>query len=227
MLPQAENIGRMSTLVRGHSAETVHEAELIQRVKNGEHDLFYQLVQPYEGRVFAAAMAILRNEADAEDIAQDAILKAFRHISQFRGEAKFSTWLLQITINEARMRKRRMTIRAMESINEQTDEEGDYRPREFADWREIPSESLERKEVRNALMAALNTLEEKYRSVFVMRDIQHMSIEETSKVLEITQASVKTRLLRARLMLRDLLSPGLNGQWTSKLAFAKGVKPWE
>ena len=124
------------------------------------------------------------------------------------------------------MRKRRMTIRAMESINEISDED-DYRPREFADWREIPSESLERKEVRNALMAALNTLEEKYRSVFVMRDIQHLSIEETSKVLDITQASVKTRLLRARLMLRDLLSPGLNGQWTSKLAFAKGVKPWE
>jgi len=214
-------------VVKERSAETAYEVELIQRVKNGEHDLFYRLIQPYEGRVFATAMAILRNEADAEDIAQDAILKAFRHISQFRGEAKFSTWLLQITINEARMRKRRMTIRAMESINEQTDEEGDYRPRQFADWREIPSESLERKEVRNALMSALNTLEEKYRSVFVMRDIEHLSIEETAKVLEITQASVKTRLLRARLMLRDLLSPGLNGQWTSKLAFAKGVKPWE
>ena len=227
MLPQAENIERMPTLMRERSAEMVHEEELIQRVKSGEHDLFYQLIQPYEGRVFAAAMAILRNEADAEDIAQDAILKAFRHISQFRGEAKFSTWLLQITINEARMQKRRMTIRAMESINEQRDDESDYQPREFADWREIPSESLERKEVRNALMEALNTLEEKYRSVFVMRDIQHLSIEETAKVLDITQASVKTRLLRARLMLRDLLSPGLNGQWTSKLTFAKGVKPWE
>ena len=226
MLPEAQNIQRMPTFVREQSAQTAHESELIQRVKSGEHDLFYQLIQPYEGRVFATAMAILRNEADAEDIAQDAILKAFRHISTFRGEAKFSTWLLQITINEARMRKRRMTIRAMESINE-TDEKDDYRPREFADWREIPSESLERKEVRNALTAALNTLEEKYRSVFVMRDIQHMSIEETSKVLDITQAAVKTRLLRARLMLRDLLSPGLNGQWTSKLAFAKGVKPWE
>ena len=226
MLPEAQNIQRMPTFVREQSAETTHEAELIQRVKDGEHDLFYQLIRPYEGRVFATAMAILRNEAGAEDIAQDAILKAFRHISTFRGEAKFSTWLLQITINEARMRKRRMTIRAMESINE-TDEKDDYRPREFADWREIPSESLERKEVRNALTAALNTLEEKYRSVFVMRDIQHMSIEETSKVLDITQAAVKTRLLRARLMLRDLLSPGLNGQWTSKLAFAKGVKPWE
>jgi len=226
MSSQARHIQGMTTLLQENSAETAREAELILRVKSGDHDVFYQLIQPYERRVFATAMAILRNEADAEDTAQDSILKAFRHISQFRGEAKFSTWLLQITINEARMRKRRMTIRNMESINE-IDEDGDYRPREFADWREIPSESLERKEVRNALIAALNTLEEKYRSVFVMRDIQHLSIEETSKVLDITQASVKTRLLRARLMLRDLLSPGLNGQWTSKLAFAKGVKPWE
>src|SRR5262245_12977921 len=133
MLPLAQSIQRMPTLMREHSVETVHEMDLIQRVKSGEHDLFYQLIRPYEGRVFAAAMAILRNEADAEDTAQDAILKAFRHISQFRGEARFSTWLLQITINEARMRKRRMTIRAMESINE-NDEKDDYRPREFADW---------------------------------------------------------------------------------------------
>jgi RNA polymerase sigma-70 factor (ECF subfamily) len=227
MSSQAQQIQGMTTLLQEHSTEVAREAELIHRVKSGERDVFYQLVQPYERRVFAAAMAILRNEADAEDVAQDAILKAFSHISQFRGEAKFSTWLLQITINEARMRKRRMTIRAMEPISEQRDEESDYRPREFADWREIPSESLERKEVRNALVEALNTLGEKYRSVFVLRDIQHLSIEETAKVLDITQASVKTRLLRARLMLRDLLSPGLNGQWTSKLAFAKGVKPWE
>src|ERR1043166_5425389 len=168
MLPQAQPITEMPARVQEHSAETAHEVELIQEVKNGEDDLFYQLIEPYEGRVFATAMAILKNEADAEDIAQDSILKAFRYISQFRGEAKFSTWLLQITINEARMRKRRMTIRAMEPISEQRDDESEYRPREFADWREIPSERLERKEVRNALIEALNTLEEKYRSVFVI-----------------------------------------------------------
>jgi RNA polymerase sigma-70 factor (ECF subfamily) len=177
--------------------------------------------------VYAAALAVLRNEADAEDVAQDSILKAFRHLSQFRGEAKFSTWLLQITINEARMRKRRMTARAMESISDTQNDEGDYIPREFADWREIPSESLERKEVRTTLVEALSSLGEKYRSVFVLRDIQHLSIDETAKVLDISPGSVKTRLLRARLMLRDFLSPGLNGQWTSRLTFAKGNKPWE
>jgi RNA polymerase sigma-70 factor (ECF subfamily) len=100
-------------------------------------------------------------------------------------------------------------------------------PREFADWREIPSESLERKEVRIALVEALSSLGDKYRSVFVLRDIQHLSIEETARILEISSGSVKTRLLRARLMLRDFLSPGLNGKWSTRLAFAKGNKPWE
>jgi len=217
----------MTTVLQLNSAETAHEAELIQRIKSGDHGLFYQLIQPYERRVYATALAILKNEADAEDIAQDSILKAFRHLAQFRGEAKFSTWLLQITINEARMRRRRTTALAMESIDNQQNEEGDYLPREFADWREIPSESLERREVRDALIEALASLSEKYRSVFVLRDIQHLSIEETAKVLDISAASVKTRLLRARLMLRDFLSPGLNGQWTSRLVFAKGNKPWE
>jgi RNA polymerase sigma-70 factor, ECF subfamily len=217
----------MTTLLPENPAETAYEAELIQRIKSGEHDLFYRLIQPYERRVYAAALAILRNEADAEDVTQDSILKAFRHLSQFRGEAKFSTWLLQITVNEARMRKRRMTARAMESISETQNDEGDYIPREFADWREIPSESLERSEVRSALVEALSSLGEKYRSVFVLRDIQHLTIDETAKVLDISPGSVKTRLLRARLMLRDFLSPGLNGQWTSRLTFAKGNKPWE
>ena len=215
------------TLLPENPAEAAYEAELIQRIKSGEHDLFYRLIQPYERRVYAAALAILRNEADAEDIAQDSILKALRHLAQFRGEARFSTWLLRITVNEARMRRRRMTAHAMDSINDTQDDEGEYAPREFADWREIPSESLERKEVRIALVEALSSLGEKYRSVFVLRDIQHLSIEETAKVLDISPGSVKTRLQRARLMLRDFLSPGLNGQWTSRLVFAKGNKPWE
>jgi RNA polymerase sigma-70 factor (ECF subfamily) len=215
------------TLLPENPAEAAYEAELIQRIKSGEHDLFYRLIQPYERRVYATALAILRNEADAEDIAQDSILKALRHLSQFRGEARFSTWLLRITVNEARMRRRRMTAHVMDSINDTQDDEGEYAPREFADWREIPSESLERKEVRIALVEALSSLGEKYRSVFVLRDIQHLSIEETAKVLDISPGSVKTRLLRARLMLRDFLSPGLNGQWTSRLVFAKGTKPWE
>src|SRR5947207_7077723 len=202
------------------------EQQLIRRVQDGERELFYELVRPYERRVYTAAFAILRNEADAEDAAQEAVLKAFKHIRQFRAEAKFSTWLIQITLNEARMRKRKEHAHIVEPIVDQADEEGNYIPRDFADWREIPSETLERKEVREGLARALHTLGEKYRDVFVLRDMHQLSIEETAKTLGISTASVKTRLLRARLMLRDLLSPGFDANWSSKLSFAKGIKPW-
>lgn len=217
----------MTAVLQEHSAEPLPEEALIQRVQRGDHDFFYELIRPYERRLYAAAFAILRNEADAEDAAQEAVLKAFKYIRQFRAEAKFSTWLFQIVINEARMRRRRQQAHAMEPIAEQQNDDGDYTPRDFADWREIPSETLERREVREALMTALASLNEKYREVFVLRDMQHLSIEETAKVLDISTASVKTRLLRARLMLRDLLSPGFGGGWSSRLSFAKGNKPWE
>ena len=175
--------------------------------------------------MFAAAFAILRNEADAEDAAQEAMLKAFKHIRQFRAESRFSTWLIQITVNEARMRRRKEHANIIEPIVDRQDEEGNYTPRDFADWREIPLETLERTEVRQKLAEALVSLGEKYREVFVLRDVQHLSIEETAKALGISTASVKTRLLRARLMLRDLLAPGLGGSW-SRFTFAKGAKPW-
>ena len=207
-------------------AEQSDEADLIRRVKDGEHELFYELIRPYERRVYSAAFSILRNEADAEDVAQEAMLKAFRNIRQFRAEARFSTWLFQITVNEARMRRRKERPQMFEAIAGKKDEEGNYTPRDFADWREIPSETLERAEIRQQLAQALASLSEIYRDVFVLRDMQHLSIEETSKALGISTASVKTRLLRARLMLRDLLSPGLGGNWSSKLSFEKGVKPW-
>jgi RNA polymerase sigma-70 factor (ECF subfamily) len=202
------------------------EEELIARVQQGQKELFYELVRPYERRVFAAALTILRNEADAEDVAQEAMLKAFANIRQFRAEARFSTWLIQITVNEALMRRRREKTVVMEGIDDRKDEESDYAPRDFADWREIPSESLERKEVRHRLAAALATLDQKYREVFVMRDMENLNIQETADALGISVASVKTRLLRARLMLRDLLAVGWEQGWFSRLPFEKGSKPW-
>src|ERR1019366_1460529 len=155
-------------------AEHFDEAMLIRRVLAGEHELFYELIRPYERRVYAAAFAILRNEADAEDVAQEAVLKAFKHIRQFRAEARFSTWLTQITINEARMWRRKEHANLMEPIVDRQDEEGNYTPRDFADWREIPLETLERNEVRQKLAEALASLGEKYREIFVLRDMQHL-----------------------------------------------------
>jgi RNA polymerase sigma-70 factor (ECF subfamily) len=114
----------------------------------------------------------------------------------------------------------------MEGIDHRRDEESEYAPRDFADWREIPSETLERKEVRQRLAKALGTLDRKYREVFVLRDMEHLNIQETAEALGISVASVKTRLLRARLMLRDLLAAGWEQGWFSRLPFEKGNKPW-
>jgi RNA polymerase sigma-70 factor (ECF subfamily) len=209
--------------------DAAREQDLILQVQRGQSELFYELVRPYERRVYAAALAILRNEQDAEDTAQEAMLKAFANIRQFRAEARFSTWLIQITVNQALMRRRRERTVPMEGLDNRrdaSDNESEYAPRDFADWREIPSEALERKEVRQRLAEALATLDRKYREVFVLRDMEHLNIQETAEALGITVASVKTRLLRARLMLRDLLAAGWEQGWFSRLPFEKGNKPW-
>jgi RNA polymerase sigma-70 factor (ECF subfamily) len=202
------------------------EYALIERILRGERELFYQLVRPYERRVYVMALAVLRNEADAQDAAQDALFKAFKHLSQFRSEARFSTWLIQVTLNEARMRLRKNHLEIMRPIEEVEQEDGSYTPRDFTDWREIPSEALERKQVREMLVKALASLAQKYREVFVLRDVQHMSTEEAAEVLGISPGAVKTRLLRARLMLRDFLAPGLDGSLASHSSVPKGTKPW-
>lgn len=191
---------------------SVHYGEdsLISRVQAGDLEAFYELVRPYERAVFLAAFSLLKNDADSEEVAQEAVLKAFKNIARFRREAKFSTWLIQITINEAKMRLRKDRRHLYESIEEgQFNEEGEYTPREFADWREIPSQALERKELRDALSHAVKALPEKYRVVLILRDVQHLSITQTAQVLGISEANVKTRLSRARLQMRDVLASGM------------------
>lgn len=189
-------------------------AEIAQRAKEVTAEAFYQLVRPCERAIFQAALAILGNVADAEDVAQEAVLKAFKHISSFRGESKFSTWLVQITINEARMKLRRDRPGLYHSLDESTStEDGEYLPMELADWREIPSTALENREFRESLNRALIGLSPKYRSVFVLRDVQGLSIAETARLLGISEVCVKTRLCRARLQMRDALAPGFRPGW--------------
>ncbi len=193
------------------------ERELMQRVRNGETDLFYELIRPYERVVFLSAASILGNEADAEEVAQEAMLKAFKNFARFRAESKFSTWLIQIAINESKMRLRKDRRHLYESIeHEQISDDGDYIPKDFADWREIPSEALQRSELRQALNKALAALPEKYRTVLILRDVQQLSIAETAQVLGISEENVKTRTSRARLQMRDALAPGWNGAWRNK-----------
>jgi RNA polymerase sigma-70 factor, ECF subfamily len=220
--------GIETTQLSGHTAAPVRyqsnpdEQDLIRRVQEGDTDAFYELVRPYERAVFLSALSLVKNDADAEEVAQEAILKAFKAISRFRQEAKFSTWLIQISINEAKMKLRKDRRHLYESMDEgQQSEEGDYIPRDFADWREIPSEALEQKELRDALATALNSLPDKYRTVLVLRDVQHLNITETAQLLGISEANVKTRLCRARLQMRDALAPGLDGSWSRGRAYEK------
>lgn len=207
--------------------ENVAELSLIERVCTGDKTAFYDLIRPYERAVYISAFSILQNEADAEEIAQEAILKAFTHLRSFRREAKFSTWLIQIAMNESRMRLRKDRKHLYESLDEGKDsKEGDYIPKDFADWREIPSEELQRGRLKKALHTAIAGLAPKYREVFVLRDVEEMSISETAQALGITEASVKTRLLRARLQMRDALAPGYDGGWSSDEGTWRKVRPW-
>jgi len=185
------------------------EARMIASIVAGESHLFHELIRPYERRVYVMALSFLRNEADAEDAAQEAFLKAFRNLASFRGEAKFGTWLVSITLNEARSRIRHRDTIKMESLDDPPDDEGPISPALLRDWREIPSEVLERKEVSLLLHQAVTALPPIYREVFTLRDVEGMSVNEAAGALDISIASVKVRLHRARMMLQKTLAPQL------------------
>jgi RNA polymerase sigma-70 factor (ECF subfamily) len=203
-----------------------HELDLIRRILSGEKQLFRDLIRPYERAAYMAAYSIVKNEHDAEDIAQETFLKAFRSLASFRGEAKFSSWLLRIAMNEARMRLRKDHKKLYQPLEEDGEEDRFYRPLLISDWRELPSEAVERDEVRKEIERALNLLSERYREVLVLRDIQQMSIAEVAAVLNISEGNVKVRLLRARLSLRDILAPRLLSARLSRNPFKKGKNPW-
>lgn len=188
----------------------VREAEMISRILAGERELFYELIKPYERTVFITAYSVVRSEADAEEVSQEAMLKAYRGLSGFRGNSKFSTWLVTIALNESRMKLRRSRQGCEVSFEEFVDDtDGDFTPAVLTDWREIPSEALDRKEMRDMLQRALGELPLKYREVLVMRDVREMNIAETAEMLGITRAMVKTRLFRARLMMQKQVAPQL------------------
>lgn len=208
-------------------AQSVAEPELIERIKAGESELFYLLVEPYQRAVYVAAFSVLGNEADAEDVAQESFLKAYAKLDQFRGECKFSTWLIQIAVNEARMRRRKERRALYESIDEgYEDDAGDYFPRDFADWREIPSEALAQKQLKDALSQAIASLKPIYREVFILRDVQGLNIRETADALGLNEPLVRTRLLRARLQMRDALAPGYDGSWCAGSPTYEKVRPF-
>lgn len=200
--------------------KSANEGELIRRIVAGERELFHELIRPYEKMVYLSVFSIVKNETDAEDGAQEAVINAYRHLGSFRAEAKFSTWLTTIAINEGRKRLRRAKSAAEDSIEEQMeDREGDYTPAPLTDWREIPLEALERKELREALRKAVAELPDIYRQVFTLRDLEELNIEETAQALGVNPGIVKVRLHRARIMLQKKLVPFLKAVAPARRGF--------
>jgi RNA polymerase sigma-70 factor (ECF subfamily) len=185
------------------------EAQMIASILAGNSQAFHELIRPYERSVYVMALSLLKNEADAEDAAQEAFLKAYRNLAGFRAEAKFSTWLISIVLNEARSRLRRKSAVKMESLDEPQDEQGHVSPALLRDWREIPSEAVERLEVRVLLQEAISDLPPIYREIFLLRDVEELSIDESATALGISVSAVKVRLHRARMMLQKKLAPQL------------------
>ena len=189
--------------------ESRDEGQMIASILAGDTQLYHELIRPYERSVYMMALSYMKNEADAEDVAQEAFLKAFHHLASFRAEAKFSTWLIGIALNEARSRLRRQAIICMESLDDPPDDGEVVSPALLRDWHEIPSEALQRKELRQMLQNAITNLPDKYREVFVLRDVEELNVFETAAALSITVGNVKVRLHRARMMLQRQLTPQL------------------
>lgn len=201
-------------------ANVEQEKDLIARILGGETNLFHDLIRPYERMVYLTILTMVRSEVEAEDAAQEAMINAFRHLKSFRGDSKFSTWLVTIAMNEARQRLRRSKANIQESLDEEKEEhEGDFTPAVLTDWREIPSEALEKKEMRQKLREAVEQLPPKYREVLVLRDLEELNQEETAKALGISITLVKVRLHRARMMLQKMLAPYLKAAAPAKKGF--------
>lgn len=213
--------------------ETANEptaaAALIRRILAGEKDLFHDLIRPYERSFFLQAYSILRNQEDAEESVQQAMMKMYFHLAELAETSKFKQWAMRVVDNEARMSRRKRRQHLYESLDQDpmdVSEERPFRPRQFADWRDIPSDEVEKGETRAAVAEALATLPEIYREVFVLREMQHLDLAETVEVLGISESAVKVRLHRARLMLREALTPFFAKPKESMWTRWKGVNPW-
>jgi RNA polymerase sigma-70 factor (ECF subfamily) len=202
---------------------------LIQRILAGEKDLFHDLIRPYERGAFLLAYSILRNQDDAEETVQQAMFKIFSHLKQLTESDKFKQWAMRVIENEAKMYRRKRRQHLYEALDQSSTEAADekpFYPKQFADWRDLPSDAVEQKEVRDAVAKALAELPDIYRAVFVLRDMQHLDVAETAEALGLGESAVKTRLHRARLMMRESLSPIFAKPKVSIWERWKGSNPW-
>lgn len=181
------------------------EHVLVAAAKRGDQAAFEELVNRYEGKIFRLTMNITRNHEDAEDAMQDAFLKSYSHLKDFQEDSRFYTWLVRIAANEALMRLRKRRPNHF-SLDEPIEGDEDLMPRELEDWGPSPEQRFAQTEMREILNEVIDKLEPDFRIVFVLRDIEELSTEETASTLGISIPAVKSRLLRARLKLRQKLN---------------------
>jgi RNA polymerase sigma-70 factor (ECF subfamily) len=182
------------------------ELMLVRAAKNGDMGAFEELVKRYDRNVFRIAQHITQNREDAEDVVQDAFLKAYGNLNQFQEQSKFYTWLVRIAVNEALMKLRRRRPERTVSLDEDVKTDEDSIPREVADWSPNPEQQYKQAELKQILTKTINGLPPSFRTVFVLRDVEGLSTEETAEALNLSIPAVKSRLLRARLQLRERLS---------------------
>lgn len=192
--------------IQTSSSEPVSDLELVERVKAGDVDAYEQLVRMYDRRVFRIVQHIVQNREDAEDIVQDAFLKAYQNIDRFQGNSKFYTWLVRIAVNEALMKLRKRKTSKTVSMDDDVQTEDGSIPREFADWAPNPEQMYGSDETAEILKKTIQGLPPTFRTVFVLRDVENLSTEETAQMLDLSVPAVKSRLLRARLQLRERLA---------------------
>ena len=187
------------------AAGTNGEAALVARARGGDADAFTELVNLYERKIFRLARHITHNAEDAEDVLQETFLRAYEHLGDFQGHSKFYTWLVRIAVNQALMKLRRQRTDRWVSLDDPVDTGEDHVPREIAVW-DNPEKRYSQEEIREILAQAIQSLPPIFRTVFILRDVDELSTEETAAALNLSVPAVKTRLLRARLRLREKLT---------------------
>jgi RNA polymerase sigma-70 factor (ECF subfamily) len=186
--------------------EATDELSLVRAAKAGSIEAFEQLIRRYDRNVFRIAQHITQNREDAEDVVQDAFLKAFQNLGGFQEQSKFYTWLVRIAVNEALMKLRKRRTGKIVSLDEDVQTEEDSVPREVADWAPNPEQLYNQAELKDILEKTIQGLPAGFRTVFVLRDVEGLSTEETAEALNLSIPAVKSRLLRARLQLRNRLT---------------------
>src|SRR5512142_807440 len=196
----------MMTPIQKVDEPVSEELALVTAAKAGDMGAFEELVRRYDRNVFRIAQHITQNREDAEDVVQDAFLKAFQNLEQFQGQSKFYTWLVRIAVNEALMKLRKRRPERFVSLDEDVKTEEDAIPREIADWAPNPEQQYNQAELKDILGKTIQGLPPSFRTVFVLRDVEGLSTEETAEALGLSVPAVKSRLLRAPLQLRERMT---------------------